>query len=242
MKLLANISIEELQAIERYLTDAMTEAEKKAFAEQLSNDPALQEKTREVQTILLGIQEEGLREKLAAIHAENFSPAQNKVIVFSIRRMMLAASVLLLVIIGIWLLNSPGKNSNKLYSRYYSPDPGLPTVMSAALDYDFQKAMVDYKNGNYAAALDSWQNLLPAKPGNDTLLYFIAAAKQAQGQEEEAMTTLKAVADNSLSVFQKDACWYLGLCYLKTGDTKNAITYFERSGHPQAAPVIEAIK
>lgn len=242
MKFLPNISIEELQTIERYLTGSMTEAEKQVFMEQLSSDETLQHKIREVQTLLLGIQEDGLREKMAAIHAAHFQSSEKKAKIFPMRRMMLAASVLIVAIIGIWLLDPFGNKSKKIYSKYYSPDPGLPTVMSASLDYDFQKAMVEYKNGNYVAALSAWQTLLQAKPGNDTLLYFIAAAKQAQGQAEDAITSLKAIADNPLSAFQKDACWYLGLCYLKVGDTKNATTYFQRSGHPQAAPVIEAIK
>ncbi len=94
--------------------------------------------------------------------------------------------------------------------------------------------MVEYKNGEYAKHWKTWSALLKQNPGNDTLIYFIGAASQAKGDDDRAIENLQQVAADSSSFFYKDACWYLGLSYLKKGDTKRAAEYIERSATRKA--------
>ena len=37
----------------------------------------------------------------------------------------------------------------KLFAQFYQEDPGLITAMSSEGQYEFDRAMVDYKSGNY---------------------------------------------------------------------------------------------
>ena len=76
---------------------------------------------------------------------------------------------------------------------------------------------------------------------NDTLIYFIAAANQAKGNQDIAIENLQQIVLNKESAFYKDACWYLGLAYLKKGETAEAINYIKKSEYPKAEVIIQAI-
>ncbi|MEI9943644.1 MAG: tetratricopeptide repeat protein [Chitinophagaceae bacterium] len=239
-----DISPEELERIERFLTHEMPEDEAKAFELALTTDISLREKAGEVKLLLLGVNEVSLEERLERFHKE-IAPVvtfkKNTRAVPLVRKLAVAASVLALVTLSLWWFLQNGNSNEKVYSKYYSPDPGLATVMSSTADYDFEKAMVEYKNGEYDKALKAWTSLLQQKPGNDTLTYFIGAAYQAKGDDDHVIENLQQVTADGNSAFYKDACWYLGLSYLKKGETQQAITYIEKSGYPQSEAVIKAI-
>ncbi len=241
MKNIHNISPEELERIERFLANEMNAAGKESFLLELDKDASLREKTEEVKLLLLGIQEAALKERLQDFHREIKPRTSKPAPIFSIKKWLAAASVLFAVALSVWwfLYNKPA--NEKLYSRYYSPDPGLATLMSSSSKYEFDKAMVEYKSGEYDKALTSWKLLLSQNPGNDTLTYFIGVASQAAGKEEQAITNLQMIAADTGSVFCKDACWYLGLAYLKKKETQAAVEYIEKSGYPQAMDIIKDI-
>ena len=241
MRYADDISPEELERIERFLNNEMDAAESAAFAAALKNDASLRDKTEEVKLLLLGVKEAAVKEKLKDYHTE-IKPAA-KTPVLSMKRWLVAASVIIVAGVAAWffLVNKTDADK-KLYSKYYTPDPGLATVMSSSSNYDFEKAMVEYKNGDYNKALATWKQLLTQKEDNDTLIYFVGAASQAAGKEEEAIAQLQKIAGNPNSAFYNDACWYLGLCYIKKGDKAQAKTYLEKSGFPKAAELIKAIR
>ena len=241
MRYANDILPEELERIERFLGNEMDAAEAAAFTAALESDATLRDKTEEVKLLLLAVKEAAVKEKLKEYHTE-IKPAA-KTPVFSMKRWLVAASVAIVAAVAAWffLINKTGADK-KLYSKYYTPDPGLATVMSSAGNYEFEKAMVEYKNGNYNKALTTWKQLLTQKEDNDTLIYFVGAASQAAGREDEAISQLQKIAANSNSAFYNDACWYLGLCYIKKGDKAQAVSYLEKSGLPQAAELIKAIR
>ena len=99
---------------------------------------------------------------------------------------MIAASVVAIVSFSYWMFFYKGNRDEKLYSKYYITDPGLATVMGNSPDYDFEKAMVEYKNGDYGKAFKTWNALLKQKPSDDTIIYFVAMAAQAQHKDSIA--------------------------------------------------------
>jgi len=236
-----NISPEELETIERYLTGQMPGEEAVRFEEQLNTDALLQAKTAEVTALLTGISEESLGGKLNDFHKEisatNHQPA--RVVSFG-RKLLVAASILAVAFVSVWFFTGRKTGEEAVYAKLYSPDPGLATVMGNATAYEFDKAMVEYKNGDYDKALEAWTSLLQNNPANDTLIYFVGAAYQAR-DDTKSIEFLEKVAADSSSVFYKDANWYLGLFYLKTAQKAKAIEHIERSGHPKTAEAINAI-
>jgi tetratricopeptide (TPR) repeat protein len=241
-----NISPEELERIERYLTGSMEESEANVYSQELEASDLLKEKTREVRLLLLAINEQSLQQALHGYHdemngAKNGIKKNAKVMPIS-RKWLMAACAIGIIMISVWAILQMRNQNERLYSEYYKPDPGLPTYMSSSSDYNFQKAMVEYKNGEFDKALKAWTALLNAKPGNDTLKYFVAVTYLGLGESQRAIEKLQPVASDTASAFNKDACWYLGLSYLKQNRLDSALIYIDRSGHPESVHILQALK
>ena len=238
-----SISTEEFEIIEQYLLDKTTPAERQRFERQIQTDDLLAAKVEEVRLLLAGIDAAALKERLNTYHLEieprNIQKKGAKIIPF---KLLLAASVFLFAVLSIWLFAIRGNRYEKIYAAYYKPDPGLMTAMGASDNYAFNRAMVDYKTGNYKKAIDAWSKLKNDMPASDTLNYFLGAARQANGNSKEALILLKQVVSDTAKPFYKDACWYTGLALLKEGAVKEAIPYLKKSGRPETDKLINKIK
>lgn len=244
MKLDYNLPPDEMELIEKFLRNELTPEEATLFNERKTSDQHWIEKINETRLLLTGLQEPALQQSMDRFHATYISgqqPVKGKVIGFNIR-WAVAAAAMLVVSLATWLLISGKNRYEKLYAGYYTPDPGLLTAMGPASNYSFEKGMVEYKNEEYTKALHTWSELARAGQQNDTLHYFMAMVSQALGQNDSAKKYLeKIVTDNNHS-FYSDACWYLGLIYLKEKDTEAARISIEKSDHPKKAELLNAIK
>lgn len=236
MKFQHNISEEELEKIEDYLSGALTSADKAAFETALQTDNSLQQKLDEVKLLRIGIAESFLVEKLNAFHPQK-EQAPVRTMNTTMRRLLVAASILLVVLTTAYLLLFNKSNDEKLYAKYYSADPGLPGNMGGATNYTFDKAMLDYKNGEYAKAIEAWKNL----PSNDTTVYFMGMAYMATGNNTAAIEQLTQSTAKPTNEFYKEACWYLGLAYLKAGDRTKAIVFIQQSDNPGKTDLLKAL-
>lgn len=236
---------EEYLEIEQYLLKEIPEEQIQSFTERMDSDQELRDKVHTVRLIIAGIQENQLTRDLQRFHEEmklNPEKAEPKKNVIHLKFILVAASVLIVAAIGFFLFfNNPGKEE-RLYSEFYKPDSGLISSMSSSDDYIFDRAMIDYKTGNYKAAVDSWDSLLIQKPGNDTLQYFIASSYLAMNQYEQAIDFFEKVASRSDSYFLGDANWYLGLALLKRNEKERAISSIEKSDHPQKEKLLKMLR
>lgn len=228
-----NISQEEFEYIDRYLSKTMTFEERASFEEKLNTNPDFKIQVEDIKTILSGIESQVLKEKLEEFHKD--LPIQKETIstgtkirFLHFRKIAIAVAAIFVVALGsFWFLNQSLNAS--FYKTYYSPDPGLPTTMSTTEDFTFYDAMVNYKRENYTQALNKWEPLLENKPENDTLNYFIGSAYLASGKVNEAIPFLEKTASQPKSIFLKDAHFYLGLAYLQKDDLVNAKNYLRLS-------------
>lgn len=227
------ISEQEVEAIEQYIRQELTVEERARFEQRLSNDPALQSKVDAISLLLVGVQEAHLTEKLNEFHSSMTTSAstQKLIKVKSIQRWLVAASVIVLAGIASWLLLTMQSREQKLFAKFYSPDPGLISAMSSSDDYQFDRAMLDYKRANYDSAIRVWQSMATVKPGNDTLNYFLGCAYLAKGEHKKALEKFKKVIAIQNSYFIKDAYWFAGLAMLQQGNKTEAISYIEKSEH-----------
>ncbi len=230
-----NIHIDqnEWEIIESYLRNNTTPQEAESIRDQILNNELFAEKVEIVRLTLLGIQELTLSENLDKWHPE-WSDTQTIPLAAKaenhFRKYLSAAAVLLLIIVAAWWLLAPSKEE-KLVAKYYKPDPGLSTVMSVSENYEFEKAMVDYKTKDYDAALHSWKAILAQYPDSDTLNFFIGNAYLAKGEALKSIPFLEKVSQNDSSIFQSDAYWYLGIAFLKENQIKEAKAAVNLSDH-----------
>jgi tetratricopeptide (TPR) repeat protein len=239
-----HITEEELQQIDQYLSGQSSPAEKEFFEQRLKTDSDWAAKFKEIKLLSVGIQETSLREQLDAMHKNTFGESKPTV-VRSMRwvKKLAAAAVLFVVISTLgWFFFLKKSSEEKLFLTYYKPDPGLATVMSVSDNYEFERAMVDYKTGDFSGALERWKKQLQQNAGNDTLQYFIASAQMANKEQNSAMDLFDKVIANKNSVFNREAYWYKGLALLQQGKKQEAAMAIEQSDHPQKAALLLKLK
>jgi tetratricopeptide (TPR) repeat protein len=242
MKHAYDIPADELELIEDYLRDEMSPAQSVWFKEKMSTDSDWFKKINEVKLVQTGITELSLQNRLDSFHDEiKSSPAKTSPVLRMITRWAVAASVLIIISVSFWLLTTGKDQEEKLYSRYFKPDPGLMTAMGSTDNYIFEKGMVEYKNEEYRKAIETWDTLFAKSPANDTLQYFMGAAQQASGNDEQAKKHLQVIASKNDSPFFHDACWYLGILLLKQKQTTEATRYIKQSNYPEAVKLLSDI-
>lgn len=234
MKIDNSITKDKFERIEQYLLNRMPDSERIAFETQLASDFTLKQKVEDLKILLEGIETESLKEKLNTFHEDltskikplNHTSETKTVSISWYKKYGIAASIILLLGLGfLWIINQD--NTQKLYTKYYTPDPGLPSLMSSDNDSNFQfnDAMVTYKQGDYKTAISKWNVLLEPEPKNDTLNYFIGSAYLANKQATTAITYLEKVS----TYFKDEANYYLGLAHLKNDNIQLAKKYLNFS-------------
>lgn len=230
--------------LEQYLHNELSPEERTTMDQRLTDDASLQQKLSVVRLLLLGVQEAALQEKLQAFHEELHRTEKNHRIgrsPLSIRTLLVAASVLLVVCASAWLLLLRGSSKERLFADYFKPDPGLITAMSATDNYAFEKAMIDYKKREYAAAIATWDSLQKLQPANDTLNYFLGVAHLANGNSTEAISYLEKVTATT-AFFTADAHWYLALALVKEGKKEAAMKALEKASHPKKESLLQELQ
>lgn len=193
----------------------MSSEELKAFETQLDNDPDFKIQVNDIITLLTGIEAQSLKEQLDEFHKDiskqNSQKKSPKIYHLQFRKLVAAATIII-ALGSFWFFN---QNPNeKLYSKYFTPDPGLPTTMSSSSDFEFYDAMVNYKQGDYKTAIQKWETL---SSKNDTINYFLGVAYLADKNEANAIPFLEQSIQNKAFPLISDAYYYLGLAHLKEG-------------------------
>ncbi len=217
-----NITQELLEFVERCLNKNASVEELQKFETRLQNDSEFRTQVTDIKTLLFGIEAQSLKEKLDDFHDELIEAPSIKTvpIKFMPYRKIAIAAVLVIALGSLWFLS--GNSNEKIYAKYFSPDPGLPTMMSETSNFEFYDAMVNYKQGEYTKAIEKWKPLLVNAPKNDTLNYFIGMAQLANKHEKKAIEYFEVVTNLDSSNFKNEAYYYLGLAYLKTDNIELA--------------------
>ena len=237
------ITQEELELIEKFISQELSSTDMRNTQRRIDEDKEFASKVKEVKAMVLGIESQGLVDAMDSFHKdmenEQLTSKPTKVIDFKWYKILVAA-ILIVAIGSYWFV--AGNYNERLYNSHFSPDPGLPTTMSTTENYEFEKAMVDYKQGKYSLAITQWETLQLKDKTNDTLSYFIGVSHLANKNENEAIKYLSSIVSNSEFVFNSDAYFYLGLAYLKADDTENATVAFKQSVREEAGIILKELE
>lgn len=241
---LNDISQEEFERIEAYLNGMLSDEDLVVFENRLKNEDGLSTKVEDIKTVLSGLETQALKEQLNVFHEELSTKKQDEIInqpkVRTLNWKRIAVAAVLIIGLGsFWIFN--GNSNQRLYAKYFSPDPGLPTTMSSNSNYEFYYAMVSYKKGDYKTAISKWEILHESKPKNDTLNYFIGSALMADKKVNEAISYFNNVTKQNDTTFKSEAFYYMGLAHLKSNDTKSAINALKQSNLPQSKDLLKKL-
>ncbi|WP_456437981.1 tetratricopeptide repeat protein [Psychroserpens sp.] len=239
----SNISQEQLETIERYINGTMSPEELKAFETQLEDNPDFKIQVNDIITLLTGIETQSLKEQLDEFHKDiQKQPSQKKspkIYYLQFRKLVAAASIII-ALGSFWFYNQ--NSTDRLYSKYFTPDPGLPTTMSGNSNYEFYDAMVNYKQGDYKTAIEKWDVLKTKTPNNDTLNYFLGVAHLANENEVNAISFLEKTIQNKAFPLVNDAYFYLGLAHLKEDNIELAKENFKKSTTENSKAILSELE
>ncbi|MEL6918483.1 MAG: tetratricopeptide repeat protein [Bacteroidota bacterium] len=235
----SKISQEQQATFERFLMNQMHPKEATVLKNELEGNPKLKKQFEDFKALFLAIEEEGLRKVLDDFH--NTLPSENPSEKKYFHFYRIAAGIAILMALGLWFFNRQSPNE-RLFNTYFTPDPGLPTVMGTQNNFAFYDAMVDYKQGNYDTAIKKWDKLLLAKPNNDTLNYFLGVANMAKGDIDPALYFLQETLKDEQSKLRKDALYYLALAQLKNDDLEKATKNLKMLSTAKSRELLEKLE
>jgi len=221
-----------IERIEAYLDGRLT---RRALEAGLADQERAQlnEQIEWMRTARLAVEAEGLKRQLDGLLER---PAEKKATVRPLWRRrsawLVAASIALLVI-GYGVVQqfqSPG------YDAYAYVDPGLPSLMSEAADYELADALTYYSEADYATAATKLRSLYNPTAVNDTVAYYLGASLLYQDSFQVARPLLETVATRGKPPLQQRAEWLLVQSYLQAGETDAArralSSILDQPGHP----------
>lgn len=236
-----NISQQEFETIEHYLLGNMMEQELIDFENKLEKEQLLQKQVKALRLLINSVEKQSFLNKLDEFHSvinPQIKSKKNRKLNLYLKFAIAASIALLIGFSGYWFTNA----NQRLYAKYFKPDPGLPTVMSATANYDFYDAMVNYKRGDYKTAIKKWEKLVNQKPQNDTLNYFLGVAYLAEKNQDKAITYLHKVLNQNNTIFMEETYFFLGLAYLKNKDFEKSKQNFEKSNSQNSLEILSNLK
>src|ERR1035437_5096274 len=163
---------QELEMVDRYLAEKLTEQESEEFEHRLQSDDKFRGQFEQVKLIITGIQCSARMDELAKIkRIENTLPKivkkdKPKIIKLFIEYGSYAAAACLLIFIVYALFHFTGhgkhENNKKLFTVYFEPYPNI-VYPTTRFDNDsvtkVQKAFAEYDQRNYPKAITLFKAL-----------------------------------------------------------------------------------
>jgi TolA-binding protein len=146
---------------------------------------------------------------------------------YRIRYISLSAAAFIGILIFLRVL-LPSSDTNKLYRQFYKPfdaiseitrNPGKNSVDS------YQTAISNYKKGDYRLALKGFTEAFDKDTTLFSSRFYAGISFLATENYMQAVKFLNLISETG-GEYQKDALWYLGLTYLKTGEKEKAAGCF----------------
>jgi TolA-binding protein len=135
------------------------------------------------------------------------------------------------IIGAVFLIRSllPSGNTQKLFSKYYEPFNAVSDItrgISSGGSISFNRAIENYKSGDYLAAETGFSKAILNETLSFSASFFLGITEIQLGNYPGAIDLLGGVASRQ-GEYTKEARWYLGLAYLKSGNRLKASECFE---------------
>jgi TolA-binding protein len=146
-----------------------------------------------------------------------------------IRYSSLAAAAVIGAVFLIRALLISGDTQN-LFSKYYEPFNAVSDITrgtgSSGGSISFSRAIENYKSGDYLAAETGFSEAMLDETTSLPTRFFLGITEIELENPDKAIDLLGGVASRQ-GEYTKEARWYLGLAYLKSGNKLKASECFE---------------
>ncbi|WP_321287704.1 hypothetical protein [uncultured Sunxiuqinia sp.] len=215
--------------IDKYLKEEMNDEERKDFERELSENPKLNEMVNDTKLIKIGVKAVERKKMLLEVKkiANEYKESNNmetKTVrrILSIRNLSIAASILIIVSVGIVSY----LNSSTSYLSDYTPYTGYQEIPIARLRGDNSPQKLNdawelYNSGQYDKSLQIVNNAIPSEDFITRFSFLKGLCLIEEKKYQEAIESLSLAANSSFR-YSEDAKWYLGLTYLEIGEKEKA--------------------
>lgn len=242
--------------IEKYISGEMNPAEKSWFETEIEGNEALKKEIclrKKTDEILLRRDLTDLRKKLAAIESARKKKAD---LAIARKNMILrSAAVIALFILlgGTLLLTNRSHNPESIFMKNFTPyEPG-GTVRSSENSSDiyglmYNKAVDLYKIADYESASEILREYLELRQSHMEAHLIFGIISTERNNFKAAENSFRKIIDDGNNLYIDKAQWYLALSYLKSNNTKAAISEFlairdSKSVYsPKAANILKKIR
>jgi TolA-binding protein len=236
-----NHSTHDIDLIERYFDNELSDTEKSILEQRLKNEDAFKKLFDQEKLLISTIRFNAAKDQLQFLKGVEANIARKEITHFKQFWYYYAAaaciSILVVAYFGLPLLK---EDPGKLYSTYFTLHPNVfePTLRGNEAADERKKAFQAYDAGNYQQASALFGALLKEnkEPG---MLLLSGNANLMIGNVEEAKRNLNDLI-NTYDDLDLQAKWYLALCYLKEGNTQEARKLLKELGDTEISYAAKA--
>jgi tetratricopeptide (TPR) repeat protein len=222
--------------VEKYLSQQMKQDELEWFREEMEVNPSLAEEIQmqeDIGNAILNEETMDFRAQINNLFEKEENKKQVKIRKFPhISKVMrvAVASFLAFIMFGgsFYFYSHRTIPADKLFEIYYEPYESLTNVRSgtAQMTGMLEVAMQKYERQEYESALLLFETILASDGNNITSKFFSGISYLETERFSVAQRSFTGVISHDDNLFIEHAEWYLGLCYLKTGDFEQARKLF----------------
>ena len=216
--------------IERYISNEMTDSEKKWFFEEIEGNETLRrevELRKQTNTILTRTGAINLRNKLTALERERAKNIQKRFIALKFA----AAFIGIILITGAYMFTSNNHLTNDELSDQFFKSYEIPIAQRSSVNIENSEYMLGlqyYNARDYKNAAIQFSKVLEKNPNDMQTHLLTGVSNMEEKRYPEAENSFSTVVDDNNSLFVEPAEWYLALCYLKTNETEKANKLFAK--------------
>ena len=242
------------ELIEQYLLGELKDEALQAFEARLKTDPEFRTKTEERKELFDLLERMEFRKTLSDLRATRKAAPSNDILTKSFvprsrkrlyRVISLAAAMLILISVPIFLINQNNSKKDRLVEKYFEPYDNVLTFRGDEDDILVQQAMQAYDRGNWNECIERSEKALRQHPESTAeLMFYIGVAALAEGRGKKAVYYLSN-SEITKSKLAFAAEWYLALTYLKIREKDKAVVKLRQiksSGSSYAAAAEELLR
>lgn len=233
-------SISDIEIIERYYDNALTDAEVAQLKERLKTNAELKKLFDQEKLLINTIRFKAAQSNLAFLKQVEKSiedPASVSTFKIGWYYYAAAACVTLLVVAGIFFPSQP--SNEELFAQNFKPYPNVfqPLVRGGEPD-DRSEAFQAYEEGNYQRAVELLSKMQQESSDQEILL-LLGNSNLALGKTEEAKKNFIELI-TKYDDLDLQAKWFLSLCYLKNGETEQLRNLLKELGDTEISYATKA--
>lgn len=215
----------DISLVEKYFDEELSAAEMENFNERLKTDESFKALVEQEKALISAIRFQGLHDDLHFLKKLESTLDTSKVVPLhpsSSKKWYFAVAAAVALIAVLFVFVPRGQSSDELFEAYFKPYPNLfePGVRGAATPSKRAEAFQAYEQADYQRAATLFNELLLEErdPG---ILLLLGNCNLILGNIEEAKQNF-ATLNSDFDELDIQSKWFLGLCYLKSGDVDKA--------------------